>query len=183
MSLSPNSPWVVDSIRRRELPKGAPTFARDFKMINLGIVDCPQTIANAINSRGDVAGFFLTSLKPISRRALVYSNGTMSSLNDLNDPMSGRDLIWANAINDNGWIAACGVNPHSERNAVLLIPIPEPSTLLLLGTGAIGLLPYAWQRYMHKAKELLESVIRTQPCERVGYTLVSEFQSYSGNLD
>jgi hypothetical protein len=50
-------------------------------------------------------------------------------------------LSYANGINDAGRIVGCG-NGH----AVLLTPLPEPGTLVLLGIAAISLFAYAWQR-------------------------------------
>jgi probable HAF family extracellular repeat protein len=94
--------------------------------------------AESINSRGQVVGF--SHITGVHDRAFLYSDGTMRSLNEVIDPALRWDILWANAINDKGWIAACGHTPNGEQHAVLLTPVPEPSALALLAIGAIGLL-------------------------------------------
>ena len=74
-----------------------------------------------------------------------HSNGTVANLNDLIDPASGWRLIEAEAINDSGQIVGYGVSP-SGFGRPILTPIPEPSSIVLLGIGAMSLLAYAWRR-------------------------------------
>lgn len=106
-----------------------------------------NSTAKGINSIGQVVG---SSDSSGGSHAWIYKNGQMQDLNDLIDPMSGWRLIFqANAINDNGWIAGSAVNANSEQHAVLLVPIPEPSPLVLLGIGAIVLRGCAWRRRKH----------------------------------
>lgn len=75
----------------------------------------------------------------------------MYALNELIDPTLDWNLVWANAINDDGWIAGVGVAPNGEQHAVLLTPTPEPSTIALVGIGAVGLLACIWRRRGHEA--------------------------------
>jgi probable HAF family extracellular repeat protein len=117
----------------------------DGTMIDLGALNgAVNSRAEGINSSGEVVGS--SHIVGHTDRAFLYSNGTMHALNDMIDPASGWDIIWANAINDNGWIAGCGLAPNGEQHAVLLTPVPEPSALALLGIGAIGLSAYVWRK-------------------------------------
>ena len=100
--------------------------------------------AAGINASGQIVGY--SDFTGVGNRAFLYSDGEMHSLNDMIDPTSGWNLVWANAINDNGWIAGCGVAPNGEQHAVLLTPIPEPSTLVLVGVGAMSLIGCVWRR-------------------------------------
>jgi len=72
--------------------------------------------------------------------AFIYDGGTMRDLNDLIDPSLGFLLTEARAINDAGWIAANGLNAAGEERAFLLVPIPEPATLALMGLGAAAMI-------------------------------------------
>ncbi len=53
---------------------------------------------------------------------------------DLNNYLDSQSLGWtvsyAEDINANGWIAA-----DANGHAVILVPVPEPSTIVLLGFG------------------------------------------------
>lgn len=70
----------------------------------------------------------------------------MTDLNSRIDPASGWTLNGAYDINDNGQIVGDGKNAQGYDHAVVLTPVPKPSTLVLLGFGAMSLLAYAWRR-------------------------------------
>jgi probable HAF family extracellular repeat protein len=105
----------------------------------------PNSWTYGINNSGQVVGETCMS-DGSDGHAFLYSNGAMTDLNTLIDPVSGWTLIGAVDINDAGQIVCCGFNPSEQCNTVLLTPVPEPSTLVLLGMGAVSLLAYAWRR-------------------------------------
>ena len=113
-------------------------------MSNLGTLGGEESYAYGINDSGQVVGDADTSTS--GRHAFVYNNGTMVDLNSLIDPTSGWTLASARAINDSGQIVCDGENAAGQQDALLLTPVPEPSTLALLGVGAISLLGFAWRR-------------------------------------
>jgi hypothetical protein len=79
-------------------------------------------------------------------RAFLYDNGAMSDLNGLIDPATGWTLQGTNAINDSGQIVGWGRHGAMHDRAFLLTPVPEPSTLAIVGFGGVGLLLWAWRR-------------------------------------
>ena len=100
--------------------------------------------ASSVNDLGQVAGScYITnnygSEDYYNRCACLFDiNGTLPpvDLNTLIDSNSGWSLISARDINNNGWIVGTGLYEGQER-AYLLIPVPEPSLISLLGCGAI----------------------------------------------
>jgi hypothetical protein len=69
----------------------------------------------------------------------------MLDLNSLIAPGSGFTLVQATGISDNGYITGYMTGP-TGHSVFLLSPVPEPSGLVLLGTGAVTLLGYAARR-------------------------------------
>jgi probable HAF family extracellular repeat protein len=111
---------------------------------DMGALGGLDTYPADINESGDVVGYALYSTG--KTRAFLYSNGTTVDLNSLIDPACGWTLTSANAINDSGWIVGYGTNASGQSRAFLLTPVPESSTIALVGIAAIGLLAAAQYR-------------------------------------
>jgi len=86
--------------------------------------------------------------------AFLYDNGTMYDLNSYTTGLNGFVLGRASAINDNGWIIGLteGTGSYSGH-AWLLTPIPEPSSIVLLGVAAVSLV----SRRSRKSSEVIAS--------------------------
>lgn len=89
-------------------------------------------VGSDINENGDVAGYDYS----VGHAFLWMQEYGMMDLNDIvNGTASGWTITNALEINDAGWIAAVADNPDGQTRAVLLRPVPEPATALLMMTG------------------------------------------------
>ena len=109
-------------------------------MHDLGtLLGASDSVAAAINDSGQIVG-------GAGGDAFIHSNGVMLDLNSLIAPGLGWTLVDATGINDLGQICGYGTNAAGQEDAFLLTPIPEPSTLALLGAAAIAFAGYAWRQ-------------------------------------
>jgi probable HAF family extracellular repeat protein len=98
------------------------------------MIDLGPGIAEGINDAGVVAGGNADGL-------FVWDSANgLQNANDLLDASgAGWTLHGARDINNLGQIAGWGTNPSGEIRGVLLTPVPEPSTFVLVGTAAAAL--------------------------------------------
>ncbi len=124
---------------------------------DLGTLSAPynyRSEALGINNSGQVVGWSSSGANT-GEQAFLYSGGTMNNLNNFIPSASGWTLEQATGINDNGQICGYGINPSGQTDSFLLTPTaptPEPSTVALLGVGAVALIGYRWRRHVLSRK-------------------------------
>lgn len=95
--------------------------------------------AFGIDSAGDVVGFY-NSGSFTGQHGFLYAGGTLLDLNSLLPSNSGWTITGAYGINDNGQIAAIGMNGQGQSHVLLLSAptslVPEPPAVALLCSGA-----------------------------------------------
>lgn len=113
----------------------------DGQMHDLGSFGGTNTTATDINNSGQIVGWSGSG-------AFLYDNGTMTDLSSLLAPdFAGWQIVGAYAINDGGQIACVGrFDNGCDQHAILLTPMPEPSSLVLFTIAAGSLVGYTWRR-------------------------------------
>jgi probable HAF family extracellular repeat protein len=99
--------------------------------------------ALGINDLGWVVGVGNTSTS--SQDAWVWNGGSLVDLNSVLVNGQGWDLFSATGINDAGWIVGTG-ELNGVSDAFLLVPVPEPGTLIMSSTSVVLGLVLAWRR-------------------------------------
>jgi probable HAF family extracellular repeat protein len=119
--------------------------ATDALMIDLGTLGGGSSYAYGINDSGAIVGdsWLASGDNP---HAFVYTGGLLQDLNSLVGNGSGWELLAAYGINDSGQITGEGlfngnpsvfllnpIDPPATSLAASVRPIPEPSTVAMLG--------------------------------------------------
>lgn len=111
---------------------------------DLGLMpDGATSSAAGINDHGLVVGWGYTFRENygdgLGTHAFLYDGASIHDLNDLIDPASGWMLSCASDINNHGQIVGSGRNALGQWHAFLLTPVPEPSSIMSLGTAILAL--------------------------------------------
>lgn len=108
-------------------------------MVDLGAFEVGYSGASGINNLDQVVGD-ATVNNGWDDHGFLYTDGHMYDLNALIAAPDGWTIDSACAINDSGQIAAVGIKYGMSPHAILLTPVPEPSSLGVLGLAAVWLI-------------------------------------------
>ena len=119
------------------------SFWRNGLVTDIGTLGGTVGRSRATNGLGWIVGDSNTASG--GGHGFLWRNGTMLDINSLIDPASGWVVKSAIGVNDNGWIVGQG-SLSGSNHAIVLIPVPEPSGMLALLSGAGGLCMFAFRR-------------------------------------
>ena len=106
-----------------------------------------ESWASDVNNSGQIVGYY--SATGISTHACMWdADGTFHDLS-VEVLALPQGTAYASRINDLGQIA---VRSGIDGPTYLLSPVPEPSTLGLLGIAAVSLLGCSWRQRRHRSK-------------------------------
>lgn len=111
---------------------------RNDEIVDLGNLEGFRIYPKAINNQHQIVGF---AVMP-GGGAFLWQDGVLMRINNLIQSSPGWTISQAWDINDSGQIVGCGAY-NGQFHAVLLNPVPEPSSVLALLCGIIGL---AWRK-------------------------------------
>lgn len=112
------------------------------------------TFANAINDAGKIVGNGFE--KDGASFAFVVAGGLIANLNSLLDASgNGWHLTSAVDVNGLGDILALGHDQEGVEHAVILAPVPEPATLLMMAVGLLSLCAKPLSRRLNQPIPLL----------------------------
>jgi probable HAF family extracellular repeat protein len=118
-------------------------------MQDLGTLGGYESYANGVSADGSVV-VGVAYIDSVIYHAFRWTlSGGMEDLNIIYaDLLNGSELLEASAISPNGrYIVGWGFNLNTQRiEAFLLDTVPEPSNLLVLGVGLVGLLTHRCKR-------------------------------------
>ena len=109
-------------------------FWDGIESVILAALGAGHASAQAINDLVQIVGW--SDTPDGDRHAVLWEDGAIADLNDLLTEPFPYTLVEAVDINNRGQIACRAVGASGGSWAVLLTPIPEPGTILLLAAGA-----------------------------------------------
>jgi len=107
---------------------------QQFNWLPAGTRLSPNAVPLAINEFDVVVG-----VDGPNHCGYVYREGALVDLNNVISPSDGWHITEADDVNNNGQIVG-SATINGEQHAVLLNPIPEPTTMAILGLSAVAIL-------------------------------------------
>ncbi|HLJ94506.1 MAG TPA: hypothetical protein VKU02_15065 [Gemmataceae bacterium] len=111
----------------------------DFGLYSEGNYTSLNGAARGINDAGDIVGFFTDANN--RDHGFLYHNGSYLTVD-----VPGAIRTDAYGINNAGEIVGSYIDAIGEH-AFIATPTPEPSAIVLLALGTLGLIGYRWGRY------------------------------------